>query len=243
LIQGKLGRRVHNFFAVVFLTQVYGMRTLNFGQQTNQEMRDTIEKLTDFIAKTQEPDGSWHKETFGSLKATGMAWLALRSAASTGIPIRHAALDKTLKFIKGQYNSSTKCYDGAHRGGSYGYDTLYATATAVRVLEGTGCGQETQTQNAIDTFIQRIKSGDWSHMYLTVEGEDYLAAAMMSHALVHREDERWQTWFEFIRGALCKRQNGDGSWVSTACITGRVFATACALLALETPQRLIPMQQ
>jgi len=241
LIQYKLGRRVHNFFGVIYLTQIYGMRTPGVGNDTNEDLKNIIQKLADIIAGSQEPDGSWHKQTWGSLKATGMAWLALRSAASTGVPIKHAAVDKTVKFIKGQFNPSSKLYDGGNQMG--GYQSLYSTATCVRVMVGMGEGQSQQTLEAVDQFIKNVKSGEWSNMYLTVEGEDYLSALIMTHSLIQHEGERWKTWFSFIRSALCKRQNADGSWVTTACITGKTFATACSLLTLTAPNRPTPIQQ
>lgn len=241
LIQGKLGRRVHNFFAVTFLTQLYGMRTSEVGTSTNEEMKEIIEKLTDIIAKSQESDGSWHKETWGSLKATGMAWLALRSAASTGVPIKHAAVDKTVRFIKSKYNAGTHLYDTGASNGQY--QVLYATATSVRVMVGQGEGKSAQTLACIDAFIHNCRDGEWKSMYLTVEGEDYLSALLMTHSLISGDEDRWKKWFTYIRSTLCQRQNGDGSWVTTACITGRTFATACSLLTLSAPNRYTPIQQ
>lgn len=242
LIQGKLGFRIHNFSAVIFLTQIYGMRADGISPETNEDLKITIERLTEIIAKSQEPDGSWHKETFGSLKATGMAWLALRSASSTHIPIRQAAVDRTVKFIKQQYNPGTKQYDSGGRMGQY--QAIYSTATCIRVLCGMGEAGEKQVGDSIDTFITGVKpGGQWANIYLTVEGEDYLSAMMMTHALIQKSDERWKRWFSFIRESLCKRQNADGSWVTTACINGRTFPTACALLTLESPNRLLPVQQ
>ncbi|GMV83235.1 MAG: hypothetical protein AMXMBFR7_44190 [Planctomycetota bacterium] len=243
LIQGKLGATVHNGFAVVFLTQLYGMRPGDTAE-TNLEMIPSIQKLTDFIAKSQEADGSWHKQTFGSLKATCMSWLALRSAASAGLSIKHAAVQKTVKFIKDQHNPSTKLYDGgaqAQYGG--GYQSLYSTASCIRVLVGMGAGGEERTLDAMDAFIEQCKNGQWKQIFLTVEGEDYLAASMMSQALIGEDGPRWRKWFPFIRDQLMRRQNTDGSWTTTACISGKTFATANAVLTLQTPYRLLPLQQ
>lgn len=243
LIQGKLGTTVHNHFAVVFLTQAYGMRSQGLSDDTHLEMKAAIQKLTDYIARTQESDGSWHKETFGSLKATCMAWLALRSAASIGIRIDTAKVEKTLKFIQKQYNAGAKLFQNGNQDGGYGdYQTLYATASSVRVLQGMGLGGEAMSLNAIDTFIQNVSSGQWKGMYLTVEGEDYLSAMMFSHTLIGENGVRWKKWFPYIRDALIARQSQDGSWTTTACISGRTFATACALLSLQTPNRLLPIQ-
>ena len=239
LIQNKLGAKVHNFFAVVFLTQIYGMRPVWLGAAALEEMREILSNLVNIIAQSQEPDGSWHKETFGSLKATCMAWLALRSASSAGIEIRKAAVDRTVAFIKKQYNSGTRLFDKSGQGG---YQAIYATASSLRVLQGMGLGKSEECLGAAEAFLKFVK-GPMGAQFLTVEGEDFLSAAMMSHALVHEEGERWAAWFPFIRDQLVKRQNSDGSWVSTACITGRTFPTACSLLTLETPYRLLPLQE
>lgn len=240
LIQNKLGVKVHNFFAVVFLTQVYGMRPPWLGAEALEEMRDILSRYVNIIATSQESDGSWHKQTFGSLKATCMAWLALRSASSAGIEIRKATVEKTVEFIKKQYNPGTKLFD---RSGGGGYQSIYATASSVRVLNGMGYGASPESTGAADAFLKYVKGGQMGGQYLTVEGEDYLSAAMMSHALVNYGGERWKAWFGWIRDQLVQRQNGDGSWVTTACITGKTFPTSCALLTLQTPNRLLPIQE
>lgn len=245
LIQGKLGQSIHNHFAVIFLTQVYGMRIFESGSGEENDLNALIRKLADNVAGAQATDGSWHRESFGSLKATCMAWLALRSAAFTGVPIRHATVEKTVGFIEKQYDGQAKLYlNGARGGYGYGdYQTLYATASCLRVMYGQGKGALPVVMAATDTFMNNVEKGAWSQMFLSVEGEDYLAALMMSHALVGEDGARWRRWWKFIGPALLKRQNADGSWTTTACISGRTFATACALMTLETPYRLLPIQQ
>lgn len=240
LIQNKLGTKVHNFFAVIFLTQIYGMRPPWLEQENLEEMREILGKLTTIIAGSQESDGSWHKNTFGSLKATCMAWLALRAASSAGIEIKRAAVDRTVDFIKRQYNASTKLFDRG--GGGGGYQAIYATASSIRVLYGMGYSKSPEATGAADAFLRFVRGGQMGGQYLTVEGEDYLSAAMMTQALIREPGERWTQWFKFIRDELIRRQNGDGTWTTTACITGRTFPTSCALLALQAPCRLLPLQ-
>jgi hypothetical protein len=240
LIQNKLGTKVHNFFAVIFLTQIYGMRPAWLEKEHLEEMRETIGNLVAIIAQSQESDGSWHKQTFGSLKATCMAWLALRAASSAGIEIRKAVVDKTVEFIKKQYNPATKLFDRGNQMG--GYQSIYATASSVRVLYGMGYFKAPEATGAAEAFLSYVKSGQMGGQYLTVEGEDYLSAAMMTQALIHEGGPRWTRWFGYIRDELVRRQNGDGSWTTTACITGRTFPTASALLTLQAPYRLLPLQ-
>lgn len=240
LIQNKLGTKVHNFFAVIFLTQVYGMRPSWLEKENLEEMREVLGNLTTIIATSQEPDGSWHKNTFGSLKATCMAWLALRAASSAGIEIKKAAVDKTVEFIKKQYNAGTKLFDRGNQMG--GYQAIYATASSIRVLYGMGYSKSPEATGAADSFLKYVRGGQMGGQYLTVEGEDYLSAAMMTQALIREPGQRWTQWFNYVRDELIRRQNGDGSWTSTACISGRTFPTSCALLALQAPYRMLPLQ-
>ena len=241
LVQTKLGKRIHSFFASVFLSQVYGMRGPWVPREEMEELRELISTLGDRIARSQEADGSWHKDTFGSLKATCMAWMALRAAHSTGLNVEDAAVDKTVAFIKRQYNPSTKLFD--RTAGHGNYQTIYATASCLRVLYGMGEGHSQEAVGATDAFIDFVKTGKMGAAYLTVEGEDYMSAALVSHALLIEGDKRWRKWFPWITEQMLKRQNPDGSWITTACIRGRTFATAFALITLQTPNRLLPLQE
>lgn len=237
LVQRKLGTQVHSFFATVLLTQAFGQRGA-WRSEDLEEFRDQISLLVARIVATQEADGSWHKETFGSLKATCMAWLALRSAASIGLDVEKASVRKIIAFILDQYNPKTGLFDLKNQAG--GYQSIYSTGSCLRVLYGMGEGKSHQARAATDAFMAFVKTPQNGAAYLTVEGEDYLSAALVSQALLIEEDARWSKWFPWISKELEERQAKDGSWTTTACISGRTFATACALLALQTPFRLLP---
>ncbi|MEK7867360.1 MAG: hypothetical protein AAB434_11825 [Planctomycetota bacterium] len=237
LIQTKLGYNIHTFFATTFLSQALGMQYLTTEQE--EEVRHLLRRMTDRIAKTQEADGSWHRNTFGSLKATCMAWLALRSSSSAGIQVDGASMEKTVKFIRSQYVAATRLF-GAEGGG---YQTIYATASSVRVLHGVGEGKDDKIVSARKAFFAYVRDGgQMGGQFLSVEGEDYLAAAMMTQALSQQGGDEWREWFTWIRKRLIDKQGGDGSWTGTACISGRTFATSCALLTLQAPNRLLPLQ-
>jgi len=187
LIQNKLGHTVHTFFGTVFLTQIHGMHGID--RQTVEEFHDHLAVMAERIVKSQESDGSWHKDTFGSLKATCMAWLGLRAAASVGIDVEGAAVDKTLRFLKSQYDPNTKMFDRQTGHGSY--QTIYATASCLRVLYAMGEGSSQEAQGATEAFLQFVRKGQMASAFLTVEGEDYLAALMMTQALLIEEGTSW----------------------------------------------------
>ena len=235
-VQTYVGERVHTFFAVLFLSQIYGSRTLDLPVESYNEMKEAITKMTNSIAMTQEGDGSWHKETYSSLQATAYAWMALRSADSAGIPIRHAAVERTLKFIKSQYNPGTKLFN------SVSNNEIYATASAMRILHGMGKWKEREDKEATDTLLKMIcKGGGMGQGFLTNTGEDFTASVLITHAIIKEGGANWECWFDFVRTRLLKIQNGDGSWTATSCLRGRTFPTACALLCLQAPTRLLPI--
>jgi hypothetical protein len=144
-----------------------------------------------------------------------------------------------LRFIRSQYNPGTKMF-GNVRGEST--NPLYATCSGVRIMHGMGLWSEREDRDATDQFIKEVAKGQYSQQFLTITGEDYPAAMMMTHALVKEGGERWQTWFGYVRTKLLKFQNSDGSWTATSCLQGRTFATACSVLCLQTPYRLLPLQ-
>lgn len=239
LVQRKLGRSIHSIFATVFLTQIYGQRAAGLSADDHLELRDIISQLASVIVKAQEPDGSWHKETFGSLKATCMAWLALRSAASAGVDVEDASVRKTLQFLKSQWNPASKLFDKTIGNGNY--QTIYATASCLRVLYAMGDASSQEARGATEAFMRLVQTGQMGGAFLTVEGEDYLSAALFTQALIIEEDKRWGEWYPWITGELVKRQNADGSWTTTACIAGKTFATSCAVLTFLAPQRMLPI--
>lgn len=241
LVQGKLGQHIHTFFATVLLSQILGMQGPWVQRDEVQELRDLISVFTDRIARTQEADGSWHKEMFGSLKATCMAWLALRAAHSSGLNVQAATVEKTIRFIKKQFNPQTRLFDRFTGQGNY--QAIYATASCLRVLYAMGEGDSPEAVAATEAFLNFVKTGQMGAVFLTVEGEDYLSAALVSQALLPEDGKRWKAWFPWIREQLLKRQNADGSWTTTACISGKTFATAGALLTLQAPYRLLPIQE
>jgi hypothetical protein len=244
LIQGKLGTHVHTFFATVFLTQAYGLGGPWLGGTNPDEVKEAVREMASFIASSQDSDGSWHKDTFGSLKATCMAWLALRSAHGAGIAVEQASVDKTLAFIRKAYNNGSGFFDAGDRGhGSGGYQLIYSSSSALRILFGMGEGSTPEAQKAAAALLKELKTGTMASQFLSVEGEDYLSAALLSQAFIHDPGGVWKEWFPFVREALLKRQSREGTWTGTACISGRLFATSCALLCLQVPYRQLPIQE
>jgi len=240
--QQYVGQNVATYFATLFLSQIYGMQGTHaaFSGDASADMKESLQKLTDTIALCQDNDGSWHKNTYASLQSTTMAWMALRSANSTGINIRHATVDKTLKFVRKQFDPAQKLYQA--RRGDGGGNVIYDTTSCLRIMYGSGLREEKEVVAAMDTLLSKLTASEWGHGFLTNTGEDYPAAFFLSHALVQEGGARWQKWHRFATDRFLKLQNKDGSWTATSCLRGRTVPTACALLCLQTPLRVLPVQ-
>jgi hypothetical protein len=236
-VQTYVGVYAPTFYSVIFLSQIYGNRALDLPSDAYGEIKEVLTKLAETISKAQETDGSWHKNTYSSLQSTCLAWMALRSANSCGIPIRHATIEKTLKFIRSQYNNGSKLFDGGNS-----QNMIYATCSGVRIMHGMGLWNEKEDREAVKAFLNLVVKGQYSQQFLTITGEDYPAALMMTHALIKQGGENWETWFGYVRTKLLKFQNKDGSWTATSCLQGRTFSTACSVLCLQTPYRLLPLE-
>ena len=64
---------------------------------------------------------------------------------------------------------------------------------------------------------------------------------MTSESLIIDGGKEFQQWMTKMNERLPKAQNPDGSWSGHHCITGRVFCTACSIMTLLTPDKLLPL--
>ena len=72
-------------------------------------------------------------------------------------------------------------------------------------------------------------------------GEEFLGALYATQAMYLEGEEAYDQWYPKIVDALVACQNRDGSWMGHHCITGRVFCTACSVIAMLTPHKMLPM--
>lgn len=238
-IQTYVGQRVHSVFALIFLSQVYGSGP-DQGEEDRNQIKEAIIKLADTVSSAQESDGSWYKDTYSSLQATAWAWQSLRSANACGIPVKHATIERTLKFIHSAFDSSSNMFNTNRYG--QGGNPIYATAAGIRIINGMGLWNSREYTKVTETLLNHVTKPPGDQAFLTNTGEDFMASVLLTHGIIKEEGPHWEQWFTFVRNRLQKIQNADGSWTATSCLAGRTFPTAFAMLCLETPYRLLPIQ-
>ena len=230
VLEGEVGRTIHFYLTSLFLSQVQGEDILTEGE--HESIREIIKKINLRIDIEQDKEGFWHDQNLFLSSAT--AWLALRSAHAAGLAIHHASVDKTVQYLKKVYSPATGNF------GEQSYRPSVVLGSALRVLYGYGLADSDEAKGAAATLL-KIGFKE-NNQEVSLGAEHYLAAAYATQAFRHREDDKnWEEWYSYVSKYLVKIQNADGSWTGSRCISARTFCTACAILTLLTPYRVLPM--
>lgn len=240
LIPRKLGTEIEGFLVCLLLGEAMGME---HDRARQEAMRRAVEKMVKVIGSQQKPDGSWNSQVFAPLLATASAWMALRTAYMAGIDPGKASVEKTLAYVKQQIDPASGVFQGVWRGRGTQY-RFYGQACGLRVLIGMNLHEDKLTQSAIKALL-KFKYQPYHHRFNS-EGENYMAAWYSTQALFQERTPGkplYKRWYRELCATLLKNQEADGSWRGTACITSRVFSTACAVLSMTVPLRTLPMTE
>lgn len=229
-----MGEVFEHACGTLFLAHVYG-ELAKEDSDPNPEIRDEKMRMQLFSAlrylvRYQQPDGSWGRGRGSGFDAgvTVMAYLAIRAGQACGWNDEGADLKK-LERLAGKYKEA----DPGGRG-------FYHTACMARLFYGLyGPSMEARE---IGRKLRQLKYGaDHNKM----SEWDYLAAFYSVGAFLHDERDRsWRDWYSYTRDFLIRIQHpSQGFWIIEYCLQCKAFATALALLTLQMPNRLLPVQQ
>jgi hypothetical protein len=231
LLHRKLGENADLYAVALFYSQVLGH---NLDVQEEEVMQRELGNMVARIAALQKTNGEW-ETSYEPMLTTILAWLALKQAHAAGISIPQASPQKVVRYLR------QDCLDagGVFREQKWGRAERFVTqAGAVRVLLGESLGQEPDVRRAKAKLLgMRFDQDVGSH----TGGEEFLGALFATQAFQLEQDGSHERWYPKIDKALRACQNKDGSWIGHHCLTGKVFCTACSVMALLTPDRLLPM--
>ena len=212
------------------LATIFGMLP---DESRARKLREVLEKAARYFARTQEADGGWTRYGSGTSDpmVTATAWLALRTMQSSGIevPMGREAIE--------QYSHRSAVGYGGMVAGTQGINDA---AGWLRIMYGLG--------KEADAEVDRL-ARELAHNYLVrqtpqpVSEWDYVAAMLLAQAFHHERGEYWRVWFPAMRQYFVTIQNPDGSWEIVNCVQCKALATSLALIALQTPRRLLPVQE
>ena len=238
---GASGMHGHGFAAMVFAES---LGTIDDGD-LYARVEEALRKAIRSIETSQNRYGGWNASPVASLTDDGsgavaiMQIMALRSARSDGITIRHQVIERAKKYVlemtteDGWYQ-----YNWGSRGGNR---SCGLTGPGIYMLGALGEFDSTKYERGIKNimthspFLSKNQSaGDqgWQSWY-------YYALFYCSLAIFQHGGEEWSTYYPAMRDDLVRRQGANGGWEDPY---GGLY-TAFALLSLELPYRQLPYFQ
>ncbi len=220
-------------FATLFLAEVYGMTR-------SPRLRNSLERAVRLIINSQNKEGGWRytpDSKDADLSVTVCEVMALRAARNGGIFVPKETIDKCTEYVR-------KCQtpEGAFR---YQLTTTWQvtfglTAAGVVALNSAGIydGQPIEAGlryleqfRPSSTFRQPVTHYFYGHYYAV-------------QALWHAGGKRWREWYSDIRDELVHfpLHTSSGGWRDPSSY-GDEYATAMALLILQTPNNYLPIFQ
>jgi hypothetical protein len=220
--------------ATTFLAEVYGMLRED-GE--NDKLRDALIAAVEFLQRAQRDDGGWPSHSGGpsSLTASAMVYTALRTAANAGIPVRSSQVSDVEKFVRACYTRGGVFTDFIRGGGQGRY---FPTTAGFRILVSQGRWEWDMTREAAEFLVERRMGSDYGNR---LSEWCYAGLLWACQGFLQENGPYWQRWWPINRDHLLQKQNGDGSWTIEYCASCRTFATAIALMVLQSPRRNLPM--
>jgi hypothetical protein len=213
-----------------------------WGQTGDDEIKPVVQKATDLIVRSQNPQGGWRYEpapTGADISVTIMQVMALRAAKNGGFHVPDTTLRKAIAYIHA-------CQNKASGGFAYQPGTppgFARTAAGVCCLILAGEYNDTDIPPAIE-YLKRNFDSPIHFFY----GHYYASHAMHAYAGVNPKDgpREWAEWYGrlvkyFVKSGI---QAADGSWGTTSRReVGPVYQTSIAVIVLSVPAHYLPIFQ
>jgi len=216
-------------FAVLFLSEVYGMSSQ---ENLDSTVGEKLKKAVKLTIQCQNDQGGWRyqpQKSDADLSITICQIMGLRAARDAGIHVPDEVRNKCIDYVKKSQNA-----DGSFRYtlGQGGGGSFPLTAAGVVSLYSAGIYDGEPVEKALK-WLEKFPPNSQSSGYFFYS--HYYAVQAMWHA----GGMHWQKWYPAIRDVLLKRQSGDGSWPD-----GEVcpeFGTAMACIILQMPNNFLPI--
>lgn len=216
-------------FAMLFLSEVYGMSTQ---ENIDSTVGEKLKKAVKLTIQCQNDQGGWRyqpQKSDADLSITICQIMGLRAARDAGIHVPDEVRSKCIDYVKKSQNA-----DGSFRYtlGQGGGGSFPLTAAGVVSLYSAGIYDGEQVEKALK-WLNKFPPNSANNGYFFY-GHYYAVQAMW-----HAGGSHWQKWYPAIRDVLLKRQSGDGSWPD-----GEVcpeFGTAMACIILQMPNNFLPI--
>lgn len=220
--ENAVGNMYGHGFALLFLTQVYGMTR-------RKDLADKLRTAVKLTISAQNAEGGWRyqpRPVDADLSVSVCQVMALRAARDAGITVPDAVRDKCIEYVKKSQND-----DGGFRYTLNGGHTTFAlTAAGLVSLFSAGIYDGPHIEKGLK-YLTRNRMRAEGHYFFY--GHYYAVQAMW-----HAGGEWWNDWYPRVRDMLLKRQQSNGSWTSPY---SNEFGTAMACIILQMPNDRLPI--
>jgi prenyltransferase beta subunit len=220
-------------FATLFLAEVYGMTK-------TPRVRDGLQRAVQLIINSQNKEGGWRYEPDSKdadLSVTICQVMALRAARNSGIFVPKETIDRCIEYVR-------KCQtiEGGFR---YQLSTTWQvtfglTAAGVVALYSAGVYEGKSIESGL-RYLERFRPG----MALRQPSNHYFYSHYYAvQAMWHAGGDRWKQWYPEVRDELLQfpYHTSSGGWRDPSAY-GDEYATAMALIILQTPNNYLPIFQ
>jgi hypothetical protein len=215
-------------FATLFLAEVYGT-------SPRDDVGEVLRRAVQLIIDTQNDQGGWRynpQPEIADISVTVCQVMALRAARNCGISVPKETIDRSVDYIR-----RCQVNDGGFRyqllGGAQ--SEFPRSAAALVALYTAGVYEGDVIDRGLEYMMpfrpSDVRHGDYKHYFY---GHYYAAQAAW-----HAGGEYWSVWYPAVRDELLSNQSRQGYWIDR--FIGPEYATAMALLVLQTPNNLMPI--
>lgn len=220
-------------FAALFLAEVYGMTQ-------DEQVKEKLQRAVRLIQKSQNPQGGWRYMPVpndADVSVTICQVMALRAARDAGIKVEKEVIDRAVEYVRKCQNA-----DGGYSymigasGRGEGGSAFPRSAAGVAALYYAGIFEGDELTRGLK-YIRQFTPGKGAGG--NVGGHYYYGHYYAAQAMFLAGGDNWKAWYPAIRDELIRRQDrATGRW------TGEIndeYATACALIILQMPNRYLPV--
>ena len=222
-------------FALLFLSEVYGMET---DQRTHDSLKKVIQNAIKLTAVGQSGEGGWTYTPGGgdegSVTVTQMQ--GLRAAKNAGFTVPKGTIEAAVRYLeKCKTPEGGICYSL----GSGGDARLPISAAAIATLYNAGQYDSKLADDCLHFVLKQfdLNKGQWSKG----TGHEYYTHLYAAQAFYQAGDKYWDNYFPQTRDELIGMQSANGSWDGDGI--GPVYGASIGAIILQLPYKFLPIYQ
>ncbi|MCA9239590.1 MAG: hypothetical protein KDA37_05300 [Planctomycetales bacterium] len=237
------------------LGEVYGAAA---GEPNEPRLRRAIEMAVDFSLQQQKwpqttrDQGGWrylhpYVGVNSDLPVTGWQIMMLRSAHNAGFDVPKAAIDQAAEYVLRCFDPGRQMFD-YDATGSEGRNRAMA-GVGILALAHASHHKRPEARTAADFILREgFPKYNETNLYNPANRSEryHYSVCQCTLAMHQMGGEYWTEYFPPTAESLLANQSADGSWDAESnrdTLYGQSYTTALVVIALSTPNQLLPIFQ